>query len=74
MTRTQSIQLAQEFREVAIARFGSGSLEGAAERRRDAGVGRRSFDANESPIHSLHILFRILCSSEIHYPCKRPKA
>jgi hypothetical protein len=65
------MQLAQELGEVPIARFGSGGLEGATERRHDAGMGRWSFDANEPTIHSLHILFRILFPFEIHYPCTR---
>ena len=51
MSRTRSIQLAEQFGEVAVARLGCRRLEGPAECGGDTGMGGRNVHANDSSIH-----------------------
>ncbi len=52
MTRTRSIELAQELGEIAVARLHGRRLEGAAERGSDARMGGRKVDSDDLPIHA----------------------
>lgn len=51
MTRTRSVELAKKLGEVAVAGLVRGSLERAAQGRRDAGMSRRQIDPDDSPVH-----------------------
>ena len=60
MTRSQLIQLAQEFVKVTVARFRRRRFEGAAEGGSDAGMGGWEVDSNDPSIHVesvRHVLF-----------------
>lgn len=51
MTRTRSIQAAEELGEITVARLLGRGLEGAAERGGNAGVRGWNVDANDPPVH-----------------------
>ncbi len=51
MTRTPSVELAEQFGEIAVARLRGRRLEGAAECGGDAGMGWRNVHADDPAIH-----------------------
>ncbi len=51
MTRTRSIEPAQELVEIAVARLRRRRFESSAERGGNAGVGGRDVHSDDSPIH-----------------------
>ena len=51
MSRTRSVELAQELGEVAVARLLRRRREGAAERGGNAGMGGWNVDSDNLPIH-----------------------
>ena len=74
MTRTPSIELAQQIREIAVARLMRGSFERAAERGHDAGVRRLDFHLDDPAIHAIHIRSREVFAFKVHWQGKRLKA
>jgi hypothetical protein len=72
MTRTRSIEFAQELGEIPIARLVRGSFESPAQCGSNAGMGRGDLDADHSSIETVHIRNITILVSELHLNCKRP--
>jgi hypothetical protein len=74
MTRTRSVELAQQVGEIPIARLMGGGFECTAERRHDAGVRRRDLHLDNPAIHATHIRCREVFAFKVHWEGKRLKA
>jgi hypothetical protein len=71
--RQRSVQAPKKLREIAIARLGRRSLEGAAECGGNAGVRRRKIHSDDLTVHLVH--FRC-CNSflfQLHRIPQRPR-
>jgi len=61
-----SVEAAQQFLEVAVARLRRRGLEGPAQSSRYAGVRWRDFDADETLVHRVEIACRIIFTLQVH--------
>ncbi len=55
MTRTRSVQFAQKFGKIAVARLARRRLEGATQRGRDSGVGEGNVDPDNPSISCVNV-------------------
>ena len=69
MTCGRSVQLAQQFGKIAVARLRRRGLEGAAESGGDAGMGRRNVHTNDSAVHEVEFRSLNIVSFEFHLRC-----
>jgi len=67
-----SVQPAQQFLEIAVARLRRRGFESAAQRGGDAGMCGGDFNADETLVHHVEVRRGIILCLQFHLLCKRP--